>query len=208
MLGSITRACALHGQDLLVSFQQLSTDWQADYEDSNKADGIILLGYGDYHESRDRLQRLVEQGTHFVRWAPPCPASRACRSAATTSRAGMTSPPTCCSRAAAASPSSAMPPAITPNSRNATAATSRPCRTTAWPPNRRCSTMRSPPRLPARSLPGAAGAWRADRCDLRRQRPDRHRCDARPARGRATGAAGRGGDRLRRHPAGARCPRR
>ena len=85
MLGSITRACALHGQDLLVSFQQLSTDWQADYEDSNKADGIILLGYGDYHESRDRLQRLVEQGTHFVRWAPPCPASRACRSAATTS---------------------------------------------------------------------------------------------------------------------------
>lgn len=73
MLGSITRACALHGQDLLVSFQQLSTDWQADYEDSNKADGIILLGYGDYHESRDRLQRLVEQGTHFVRWGAALP---------------------------------------------------------------------------------------------------------------------------------------
>lgn len=73
MLGSITRACALHGQDLLVSFQQLSTDWQADYEDSNKADGIILLGYGDYHQSRDRLQRLVEQGTHFVRWGAALP---------------------------------------------------------------------------------------------------------------------------------------
>ncbi|HBC51376.1 MAG TPA: LacI family transcriptional regulator, partial [Stenotrophomonas maltophilia] len=73
MLGSITRACALLGQDLLVSFQQLSTDWQADYEDSNKADGIILLGYGDYHESRDRLQRLVEQGTHFVRWGAALP---------------------------------------------------------------------------------------------------------------------------------------
>jgi len=73
MLGSITRACALHGRDLLVSFQQLSTDWQADYEDSNKADGIILLGYGDYHESRDRLQRLVEQGTHFVRWGAALP---------------------------------------------------------------------------------------------------------------------------------------
>lgn len=42
MLGSITRACALQGYDLLVSFQQLSKDWQADYEDSNKADGIIL----------------------------------------------------------------------------------------------------------------------------------------------------------------------
>ena len=73
MLGSITRACALRGYDLLVSFQQLSTDWQADYEDSNKADGIILLGYGDYHESVERLQRLVEQGTHFVRWGAALP---------------------------------------------------------------------------------------------------------------------------------------
>jgi len=73
MLGSITRACAVRGYDLLVSFQQLSTDWQADYEDSNKADGIILLGYGDYHESRERLQRLVEQGTHFVRWGAALP---------------------------------------------------------------------------------------------------------------------------------------
>lgn len=68
MLGSITRACALRGYDLLISFQQLSTDWQADYEDSKKADGIILLGYGDYLEARSRLERLVEQGTHFVRW--------------------------------------------------------------------------------------------------------------------------------------------
>ncbi|KAF1723683.1 LacI family transcriptional regulator [Pseudoxanthomonas japonensis] len=68
MLGSITRACALRGYDLLISFQQLSNDWQADYEDSKKADGIILLGYGDYLESRSRLERLVEQGTHFVRW--------------------------------------------------------------------------------------------------------------------------------------------
>ncbi|MCA0300641.1 MAG: LacI family DNA-binding transcriptional regulator [Proteobacteria bacterium] len=68
MLGSITRACALRGYDLLISFQQLSNDWQADYEDSKKADGIILLGYGDYLESRGRLEKLVEQGTHFVRW--------------------------------------------------------------------------------------------------------------------------------------------
>ena len=68
MLGSITHACAAEGYDLLISFQQLSNDWQADYEDSKKADGIILLGYGDYLESRGRLERLVEQGTHFVRW--------------------------------------------------------------------------------------------------------------------------------------------
>ncbi|HZF96948.1 MAG TPA: LacI family DNA-binding transcriptional regulator [Pseudoxanthomonas sp.] len=73
MLGSITRACALQGYDLLISFQQLSTDWQADYEDSNKADGLILLGYGDYLESHSRLQRLVEQGTHFVRWGAALP---------------------------------------------------------------------------------------------------------------------------------------
>ena len=73
MLGSITRACALQGYDLLISFQQLSTDWQADYEDSNKADGLILLGYGDYLESQSRLERLVEQGTHFVRWGAVLP---------------------------------------------------------------------------------------------------------------------------------------
>lgn len=70
MLGSITRASARQGYDLLISFQQLSKDLQQDYEDSRKADGIILLGYGDYEEYRPRLERLVEQGTHFVRWGP------------------------------------------------------------------------------------------------------------------------------------------
>lgn len=68
MLGSIARTCALRGYDLLTSFQQLSSDWHVDYEDSHKADGIILLGYGDYEVYRDRLARLAEQGTHFVRW--------------------------------------------------------------------------------------------------------------------------------------------
>ena len=73
MLGSITRACARHGQDLLVSFQQLSDDWHADYEDSMKADGLILLGYGDYLSYRDKLQTLVGQGTRFVRWGAVMP---------------------------------------------------------------------------------------------------------------------------------------
>jgi DNA-binding LacI/PurR family transcriptional regulator len=68
MLGSITRASARQGYDLLISFQQLSKDWQQDYEDSRKADGIILLGYGDFLEYRLRLEQLVHQGTHFVRW--------------------------------------------------------------------------------------------------------------------------------------------
>src|SRR5690606_3910574 len=73
MLGSITRACARHGYDLLVSFQQLSDDWHADYEDSHKADGLILLGYGDYLQSRKRLEQLEAQGTHFVRWGAALP---------------------------------------------------------------------------------------------------------------------------------------
>jgi DNA-binding LacI/PurR family transcriptional regulator len=68
MLGSITRACARQGYDLLVSFQQASEDWHADYQDSHKADGLILLGYGDYVVSRHKLAKLEAQGTHFVRW--------------------------------------------------------------------------------------------------------------------------------------------
>jgi DNA-binding LacI/PurR family transcriptional regulator len=68
MLGSITRTCAQRGYDLLISFQQLSGNWHVDYEDSRKADGIILLGYGDYLLYSPRLEQLIEQGTHFVRW--------------------------------------------------------------------------------------------------------------------------------------------
>ena len=73
MLGSITRACAQHGYDLLISFQQFSRDWHADYADSKKADGIILLGYGDYLAYRDKLATLVEQGTQSVRWGAVLP---------------------------------------------------------------------------------------------------------------------------------------
>ena len=68
MLGSVTRACAQRGYDLLVSFQQRAGDWRKEYEDSRKADGLILLGYGDYLLYRERLERLTAQGTHFVRW--------------------------------------------------------------------------------------------------------------------------------------------
>lgn len=68
MLGTITRTCALRGYDLLTSFQQMSSDWHVAYEDSHKADGIILLGYGDYEEYRARLDMLIAQRTHFVRW--------------------------------------------------------------------------------------------------------------------------------------------
>ncbi len=73
MLGSILRTCALRGYDLLTSFQQLSSNWHVEYEDSRKADGIILLGYGDFALYQERLEQLVEQGTHFVMWGSPRP---------------------------------------------------------------------------------------------------------------------------------------
>ena len=57
----MVRRCAERGYDLLISFQQLSSDWHVDYEDSRKADGIILLGYGDYLQYRPKLEQLIEQ---------------------------------------------------------------------------------------------------------------------------------------------------
>lgn len=68
MLGSITRACANHGLDLLISFQRMEDDWHVRYQDSHRADGLILLGYGDFTLYRKRLEQLARQGTHFARW--------------------------------------------------------------------------------------------------------------------------------------------
>ena len=68
MLSSITRECASRGLDLLISFQKMEDDWHTRYQDSHRADGLILLGYGDYTVYRARLEQLVRQGTQFVRW--------------------------------------------------------------------------------------------------------------------------------------------
>jgi DNA-binding LacI/PurR family transcriptional regulator len=68
MLGAITRQCANHALDLLISFQKMEDDWHVRYQDSHRADGLILLGYGDYTLYESRLTQLVGQGTHFVRW--------------------------------------------------------------------------------------------------------------------------------------------
>lgn len=68
MLGSITRAAANRGLDLLISFQRLEDDWHVRYQDSHRADGLILLGYGDWAIYADRLEQLRRQGTHFARW--------------------------------------------------------------------------------------------------------------------------------------------
>ncbi len=76
MLGSITRSCAARGFDLLISFQQSSADWHVDFADSRKADGLILLGYGDYHDYKLRSDKLVQQGTQFVRWGSVQPGAQ------------------------------------------------------------------------------------------------------------------------------------
>ncbi|MDE2412563.1 MAG: substrate-binding domain-containing protein [Sphingomonadales bacterium] len=68
MLGSITRAVANRGLDLLISFQKMEDDWHVRYQDSHRADGLILLGYGDYTLYESRLRQLVESDTQFVRW--------------------------------------------------------------------------------------------------------------------------------------------
>ncbi len=70
MLGSITRAASERGYDLLVSFQQYSEDWHADYEFAHRADGIIFLGYGDYVVYHQKIQYLAEVGTRFITWGP------------------------------------------------------------------------------------------------------------------------------------------
>lgn len=68
MLSAITRACADRRLDLLISFQRMEDDWHVRYQDSRRADGLILLGYGDYTVYRQRLEQLEQQGTVFARW--------------------------------------------------------------------------------------------------------------------------------------------
>jgi DNA-binding LacI/PurR family transcriptional regulator len=68
MLGAITRATANRGLDLLISFQKMEDDWHTRYQDSHRADGLILLGYGDYTLYEQRLTDLVASDTQFVRW--------------------------------------------------------------------------------------------------------------------------------------------
>ena len=70
MLGSITRAASKLDYDVLVSIQQLSDDWHLEYEMSHRADGIILLGYGDYHSYREKLDALAAANTRFIIWGP------------------------------------------------------------------------------------------------------------------------------------------
>lgn len=70
MLGCITRSAARLGYDVLVSMQQLSDDWHVEYEASNRADGLILLGYGDYVTYGEKLAALARAHTRFLIWGP------------------------------------------------------------------------------------------------------------------------------------------
>ena len=70
MLDSITRSAARLGYDVLVSLQQLTADWHIEYQASHRADGLILLGYGDYAEYREKLAALAAANTRFIIWGP------------------------------------------------------------------------------------------------------------------------------------------
>ena len=69
-LDNITRAAARHGYDVLLSLQQLTDDWHIEYQASHRADGLILLGYGDYAQYREKLNALAAANTRFIIWGP------------------------------------------------------------------------------------------------------------------------------------------
>lgn len=73
MLGHIARSAAARQYDVLVSFQQLSDNWLSEYQATNRADGIILLGYGDYGLIADKLQKMRREGANFTIWGATMP---------------------------------------------------------------------------------------------------------------------------------------
>ena len=66
MIGYISRSAASMGYDVLVSLQQLTDDWHIEYQASHRADGLILLGYGDYVSYREKLDALAAANTRFI----------------------------------------------------------------------------------------------------------------------------------------------
>ena len=70
LLDNIVRAASNLGYDVLVSLQQLHDDWHIEYQASHRADGLILLGYGDYLEYREKLAALANAHTRFMIWGP------------------------------------------------------------------------------------------------------------------------------------------
>jgi len=136
MLGSITRACARNGYDLLISFQQQSSNWHEDYEDTHKAAGLITLGYGDYLEYRART---------LCCGARCSPVSQGCRSVRTTTRGATTRPAICSISVDATSRSWGRLRASIRSSSSASRVMHARCRTRASWRTARCRSTRSPP---------------------------------------------------------------
>ena len=70
LLDNIVRTASRLGYDVLVSLQQFHDDWHIEYQASHRADGLILLGYGDYVEYREKLAALANANTRFMIWGP------------------------------------------------------------------------------------------------------------------------------------------
>lgn len=70
MLGYITSAAARLDYDVLISLQQLQHDWHIEYQASHRADGLILLGYGDYRTYKEKLAALAAANTRFMIFGP------------------------------------------------------------------------------------------------------------------------------------------
>jgi len=88
MLSSIAHSASSQGYDLLLSFQQLSEDWTAEFESAHRADGIILLGYGNHVHYQQKLHHLNQSGAHFVCWGPELEQSPNCCSVGCDNTAG------------------------------------------------------------------------------------------------------------------------
>ncbi|MCB1644727.1 MAG: LacI family DNA-binding transcriptional regulator [Pseudomonadales bacterium] len=73
MFGSISHAAAELKYDVLVTFQEDSENWHHDLIVANRADGIILLGYGDYRDSGSKFSMLTENECPYVLWGPDLP---------------------------------------------------------------------------------------------------------------------------------------
>ena len=71
MLGSITRASARQGYDLLISFQQLSQRLSArTTRTAARPTASSCWATATTKNTGRASSKLVEQGTHFVRWGP------------------------------------------------------------------------------------------------------------------------------------------
>ena len=72
LLGSISRALAEKGYDLLMVQVDpyACCDWSADYLDSGRADGFILM---TSTRKSTHIKSLLEQGSPFIVWGVPLP---------------------------------------------------------------------------------------------------------------------------------------